>query len=106
MTPTQRSLAHFRAQGRYPVIVERWNPYAKIRQDMYGCLDLVVIGGGVTIGCQTTSGSNVSARIEKMKASPYFSELKRSGWLLCVHGWRKAGPRGKRKTWALREEWL
>lgn len=55
------------------------------------------------IGVQTTSGSNVSQRIRKLQGNPLLRE-----WLACgngavVHGWRKAGGRGKCKTWQLRE---
>lgn len=106
MTPCQRSLKFLRDQGRTVAVVEHWNPFAGIRQDLFGVIDLVAIGGGVTIGVQTTSGNNVSARVAKMKASPHYDTLRTSGWKLCVHGWRKVGARGKVKKWELREEWL
>jgi hypothetical protein len=41
-----------------------------------------------------------------MKASPHFETLRTSGWKLVVHAWRQVGPRGKRKTWEVRETWL
>jgi hypothetical protein len=36
VTPTQRSLAYLRAEGWQVAIVERWNPHARIRQDLFG----------------------------------------------------------------------
>ena len=33
MTPTQRSLKYLREQGYTVAITERWNPFARIRQE-------------------------------------------------------------------------
>ena len=69
MTPTQRALAVCREQGWTAGIVEKWNPHARIRQDLFGCIDLIVADGhdGI-LGVQVTSGANVSARLAKAKA--------------------------------------
>lgn len=99
MSPTQRSLAHMRSQGATVCVVEHWNPFSKTRQDMFGILDLVALLDGETIGIQTTSGSNVSARVAKITASEHLPALRRAGWRLLVHGWRKNAA-GK---WQLRE---
>jgi len=99
MTPTQRSLAHLRAAGWQVAIVEHWNPFARIRQDLFGVLDLLAVRDGVTLGVQTTSGNNVSARVRKIAESETVPALRDAGWLLHVHGWRK-GANGR---WALRE---
>jgi hypothetical protein len=34
MSPTARSLQHLKALGYHAKIVEKWNPFAKIRQDL------------------------------------------------------------------------
>jgi hypothetical protein len=36
MSPTQRSLAHLRRLGYQARVVERWNPFARVRQDLFG----------------------------------------------------------------------
>lgn len=99
MTPTQRSLAYLRAQGWQVAVVERWNPHARIRQDLFGVLDLLAVRDGQTLGVQTTSGSNVAARARKIAEAEQVPALRKAGWLLHVHGWRK-GANGR---WALRE---
>ena len=99
MTPTQRSLAHLRSAGWQVAIVEHWNPFARIRQDLFGVLDLLAVRDGVTLGVQTTSGSNVSVRVRKIAESETVPALREAGWLLHVHGWRK-GANGR---WVLRE---
>jgi hypothetical protein len=47
-SPTQRTLQHLRAAG-FPLVqvVERWNPHARIRQDLYGCIDVLAVGNEI-----------------------------------------------------------
>ncbi len=108
-SPTQRSLAHLREQKPDLLqVVEHWNPHARIRQDLFNILDLVMIRDGVTYGIQTTSGSNVSARITKMRESGALEPLLKAGWVILVHGWRRVKVQrgGKAMRWELREERL
>lgn len=92
-SPTQRSLAKLREEGYYPAVVEKWNAVCKIRQDLWGVLDLVALRGGETIGVQTTSYSNISARVRKIEESDALPRLREAGWRVVVHGWRKVGNR-------------
>lgn len=88
MTPTQRSLAYLREQGYTVAIVERWNPFARIRQDLFGFVDLLAIRKGETLAVQTTS-TNVSERIKKIQNSEYLPKIRDAGWGIHIHGWRK-----------------
>ena len=86
-------------------IVEKWNPYVKIRQDMGGFADLVAIKAGEGVSAvQVTTGSNLSARREKLRHNANAQEWVCSGGKLWLHGWRKIGPRGKAKHWDCIEE--
>jgi hypothetical protein len=51
---------------------------------------------------QTTSASNVSARIRKIADNPTTVNCREANVRLLVHGWAK--PTKKRRTWALRVE--
>jgi hypothetical protein len=94
-----------RADGWLVAVVERWNPYAKIRQDLFGFIDLIAIKGDATLAVQTTSGSNASARVKKIRETQAASVwLESPSRTIIVHGWRKVGAKGKRKTWQCREE--
>lgn|SRR6516164_11646408 len=97
-SPTQRTLAHLRAAG-YPLVqvVERWNPYARVRQDLFGIIDVVAVGADI-VGVQATSASNVSARVAKITESEALPILRNAGIRALVHGWRKV-----RGRWQLRE---
>lgn len=97
-SPTTRTLALLRKQGYTAGVVEKWNSHAKIRQDLFGILDIVAVGNGETIGVQCTSYPNVSARVNKIEASEAISELRKAGWRILVHGWRKPKHR-----WEVRE---
>lgn len=80
-------------------VVERWNPFARIRQDLFGMIDILVLAGENTMGVQVTSASNVAARVAKITASEHLPALRRANWTILVHGWRKSAS-GK---WVLRE---
>ena len=104
MSPTQRSLAKLKAEGWTVAIVERFNIYAKVRQDLFGFIDLVAMRptGGI-VGVQVTTGSNAAAHVEKIKNEPKAAIWLASCVKIVVHGWRKVGARGKRKLWECRE---
>jgi len=53
---------------------------------------------------QVTSGSHHDARKDKILAEPLAQKWKDAGGVILLHSWSKKGPRGKRKTWTLREE--
>ena len=65
-SPTQLSLKKLRDEGYLVAITERWNAFAKIRQDMFGFIDLLAIKDGEILAVQTTSASNMSARANKI----------------------------------------
>jgi len=92
ISPTQRTLKRLREKEEYPLvtIVERWNAFAKIRQDLFGIIDILAIDTkGNTVGLQVTSYSNISARIKKMENSDAISHLRDANWVLLVEGWHK-----------------
>ena len=97
-SPTQRTLAHLRAAG-YPLVqvVEKWNPHARVRQDLFGVVDVLAVGEDI-VGVQATSGSHVAARVAKLTESPALPVLRKAGVRVLVHGWRKV-----RGRWRLRE---
>ena len=88
-SPTQRSLAKLRAEGWTVAITERWNPFAKIRQDLFGFIDLLCIRDGATLAVQTTVGGEVARRIAKIAELPEAGLVRKAGWSIHVHGWRK-----------------
>jgi hypothetical protein len=88
-SPTQRSLALLRERGLTAAIVEHWNPFARIRQDLWGFVDILAIGESLTLGVQTTSRSNMAARIAKISDHENWPAVLRAGWKMEVHGWAK-----------------
>jgi hypothetical protein len=88
-SPTQRSLAAIRERGYQPWVVEYWNSFSRKRVDLFGIFDIIAVGNGETLAVQTTSGSNVSARIRKIRDSEYIAACREAGWRVEVHGWAK-----------------
>ncbi len=110
MSPCQRSLKHERTLGRVAAVVERWNPHAGIRQDLFGFFDVLSIdpkGSGV-IGIQTTTQSNAAARIQKAreKCAGALTAWLTAGNSVRIHSWGKRGAKGERKVWTLTEREL
>jgi hypothetical protein len=87
-SPTARSLAALRERGYLVATVEKWNPHARIRQDLFGFIDLLAIRDGETLAVQVTA-SGVSARVKKITESATLPIVRKAGWRILVHGWRK-----------------
>ncbi len=99
-SPTARTLAECRKRGWSVGVVERWIPQARIRQDLFGFIDLVAMDGKCIYGIQSTSGSNLSARLKKIGAEPRALAFVESGGRILVQGWRKLKKTGR---WEVRE---
>lgn len=102
-SPTQRSLALLRKSWPLVQVTEKWNQFAKVRQDLYGFVDVLCCGQDSILAVQTTTGANVSARYEKLRYLPsVVFWLQSPTRLIHIHGWATRGARGKRKLWTCR----
>jgi hypothetical protein len=97
-SPTQRSLKHWREQGYLCAVVEHWNPHVRIRQDLYGFIDVLAIKGEDIIGVQACVGGDVSKRIAKITEHANYAQVI-AAMRIVVHGWRKNAA----GRWVLRE---
>ena len=88
-TPTKRSLKKLRDEGYAVAIVEHWNSFARIRQDLFGIFDLLALKDGETLAVQVTSSGNLAARVHKISEAPIISEVRAANWTVHAHGWRK-----------------
>ena len=101
LSPTQLTLRHLRRKGYTAAVTERWNPFAKIRQDLFGFVDVLGVGNGETIAVQSTSWGNRLSRVKKMKDDKYaqaLADCRDANWTIVVHGWRKV-----KNKWELTE---
>lgn len=98
----QRSLAYLRELGWTAEIVERWNPHAKVRHDLFGFGDILAIQPGkAPLIVQTTTCAHMAERIAKIQAEPRCLTWRAAGGDIVVHGWGLKGPSGARKVWTL-----
>lgn len=117
--PLQRSKAWLENKGWHVWIVEHWNSWAHIRQDMYGFADLVAIrhdfkGVWAINACE--DNGEVQGHIKKYldgydhpKKGRQPPNIHLPVWLsagnrFSIAGWgkRSADGRGSRKVWTLR----
>lgn len=88
-----------RGRGYRCQVVEKWNPFANVLVDLFGIIDVLCVGNGETVGVQCTSSDNLASRITKIADAEATPDLRKAGWRILAHGWRKNAA-GK---WALRE---
>src|SRR5574338_170083 len=98
VSPTHRTLVECRKRGWDAQVVERWNQWAKVRQDLFGVIDVVCITPSGILGIQACAGSSHAARRAKVLAEPRAERWVRAGGDLAVWSWAKQGARGKRKV--------
>lgn len=103
-SPTQRTLAECRKRGYTAAVVEHWNSYVKIRQDLFGCIDIVALTPDGILAIQACSGTDHARRADKILAEPRAKKWVESGGRFEVWSWAKRGERGARKLWTLRIE--
>ena len=88
-SPSALSKELMESEGYVVDTVERFIPGANIRKDLFGFGDLLAIhknGLGTPRLIQTTSRSNVSARVAKINESPLFPIVSQF-FVVEVHGW-------------------
>tara|TARA_R110001632_G_scaffold163265_1_gene281696 strand:- start:29 stop:343 length:315 start_codon:yes stop_codon:yes gene_type:complete len=97
MSPTQRTLKRMRDSGDYALVkvVERWNAFARIRQDLWNFDILGITNKGETHAIQVTTKGNVNARIRKIQDAEFTPHLRDANWVLLVEGWVKEKNRWK-----------
>lgn len=87
-SPTQRSLEYLRDLDYHCEVVEKWNPWKRIRQDLWGWCDILAIRKGEVLAVQVTS-SGVASRIKKIQESDTVAKVRDAGIRIEVHGWTK-----------------
>lgn len=91
---TQLSLNRLRDGGWTVQVTEKWNPFAKVRQDLFGFIDILAIHDerGI-LGVQTTSFDAMRRRLQKIAKLHTAQIFLAAGAKIEVHGWAKVGGR-------------
>lgn len=115
----QRSKQYLEDKGWHVAIVEKWNQWAHIRQDLYGLHDLVAVrhdSNGVWGINACEDNGEVQAHIDKylngwddpkrgrQPPNPHLPVWLAAGNRFSIFGWgkRSSDGRGSRKVWTLR----
>jgi hypothetical protein len=101
-TTTARSRKLMEDRGYQVELVEHYNGHTMRRHDLFGIFDLLCIhkDTGEVAAVQSTSASNTSSRVNKIVNSDNLSLVRRAGWKIWVHGWK----RGTNGRYTVREE--
>ncbi len=105
-TKNNKTQTRLKETGEIPGIVERWNGWAGIRQDLHGFIDLISFHPGGCRIIQATDMDGKQAHIEKIVSNRYAQQIckwdKNPIELWC---WRKVkkqnseGKRGRQSIW-------
>lgn len=103
LSPMFRSLKLLESEGYIVDVVERRIPRTLITKDLFGFIDLLGIHRetGEILAVQSTSASNVSARIRKITDHANLTVVRKANWRIEVHGWKRSS---KAPTWTVRRE--
>lgn len=98
--PGARTMEHMCKDGFTVAMVERWNPHAMVRQDMFGFCDIVAMRAGAgIIAVQACAMGSRTARIAKILAEPRAKIWLQSGGRIQVFAWRKLTRGMVREKW-------
>lgn len=92
-THKHRAVQKLEALGWLVADVEKYHAFARRSFDLFGCLDLLAIRAGETLGVQVTSPPNVGAHVTKMLAEPRLVDCLRAGWRIELWGIRNQSVR-------------
>ena len=106
ISPMQRTLKELRKRGYICGITEKFNSFIKIRQDLFGFIDLIAIKSGEIIGVQCTSGAHHADHKTKIISLPYASAWLNAGGKIQLWTWSKHKIKrgGKAEQWVARME--
>jgi len=88
-----------RGLGWTVAVTERWNPHAKVRQDLFGFIDLVALTGNGILAVQVTSAANHAARRTKILGLDAARDWCLAGGSIEVWSYRRKG-----RAWLLRRD--
>lgn len=97
---TSRTLKAMRDMGRMAVVVERWNRFAKVRQDLFGFIDIIALDEACGIVGVQSCGSSFASHLAKITSECHDAAMT---WLRCggkieLWSWRKVKlKRGAKK---------
>ena len=71
MSPTAKTLTHLRRLGYTAAVTAHWNAFARVKQDLFGCIDVLAVRPGeAPLGVQATTSDHHAHRLAKAKAVP------------------------------------
>ena len=102
ISPTARSLRRLRELGYLCQVTEHWNQWARVRQDLFGFIDILAIdrSTGDILAVQACSRGDISTRAHKIAEHEHVGTVRKAGIRIEVWGWGTVGHGSK--TWELK----
>ena len=90
---TPLTLKLLREEGYTVAVVEHWNSFVRIRQDLFGFIDVLALGNDETIAVQCCRRSDMATRRNKIADHENVGAVRKAGWRIEIHGWDKHNGR-------------
>ena len=87
--------------GFMAAVVEKWNPHARVRQDLWGFGDVVAIKNRLWLIVQACNATDLARRVKKIQQEPRAKRFLQEGGHIVVMGWRKRKKRKDGKLWTV-----
>lgn len=100
MRARERSLKRCREAGYVTGLTEHFNPFVKIRQDLYGFIDFVAMKPGKPLLAVQVCNTHAPEHIVKVCTHPNAKIWLQTGNRIVIHSWVEHSKSGK-KTWEL-----
>lgn len=95
---TKKTMDLLTKEGYLCAKVEKYNSFCKRMFDLYGFIDVIAIKEGETLAVQSTSRTNIAARVNKITDHENLPMVRKAGWTVHVHGWDKKDNRWRLKV--------
>jgi len=105
-SPTARALEQLRKDGYPAGIVEKWNQWAKVRQDLFGFIDIIYLTPSNAVALQVTVGDRHADHKKKILAEPRALTWLKTGNIIELWSYALQGAKGKVKKYVCRKEEL
>ena len=88
ISSVMRTLKRLRDDGWLCAVVEHLNPHVKIRQDLFGIVDILALKPGEgTLAVQVCQGKDKIEHVYKVEMNPKLDTLVGAGWNVEIWAW-------------------
>ena len=87
-SPTRKTLFILKREGHLQAVVEHFNPHARVRQDLFGFIDVLALNAAGTTAIQACARGDMSTRRNKILKHHNLRAVINANWRVELWGWK------------------